>query len=464
MAASRPPGKPIKSGDRKTVLHVFKYFQKSFPEQNVSFWVKKTSEATSTSVRSVYKFRKEEGHGNVVTPRKTPRKVEYRTSRKKKYDGFVVGAIRRIVHSFFASNTPPTLSGILKKVNEDADLPNFSRTTLWRLLKENGFCYEKRKRQSLLIERDDLIVWRHSYLRSLRTFRQQGKTIIYMDETWVNVGEASSRIWKDQNIKTPKDAFLAGLTTGLKDPTQRGPRFVIVHAGSKHGFVEKAQLVFLAKKGTADFHHEMDGVTYEKWFKEQLIPNVPDDSVIAIDNAPYHTRKIEKIPNTKSKKEEIKCWLRDKNVEFPEDCLKKELLAEVGKVKHLYSLNIVDEMAREHGLTVLRIPPYHCELNPIELVWSQVKRHVAKNNKKYDVKLMDTIINNAFKSVTETQWNNYCEHVMKIEEKMWEMDNLQDDVEPFIIQLTGSSTENSIDNETSSTASQASMESGVKLL
>jgi hypothetical protein len=39
--------------------------------------------------------------------------------------------------------------------------------------------------------------------------------------------------WRDKTITTPKDAYLAGLTTGLKHSRVRGPRFVIVHAGGK---------------------------------------------------------------------------------------------------------------------------------------------------------------------------------------------------------------------------------------
>ncbi|XP_054287688.1 uncharacterized protein LOC129003422 [Macrosteles quadrilineatus] len=383
--------------------------------------------------------------------------MEYKTSRKRKYDGFVVGCIRKIIHSFFATNTPPTLTAVLEKLNDDPDLPEFKRTTLWRLLKENGFCYEKRKRQSLLLERDDLIVWRHSYLRSMRRFRKEKRNIVFMDETWVNVGQATSKIWKDQTIKTPKDAFLAGLTTGLKDPTQRGPRFVIVHAGGENGFVEGAQLVFLAKKGTADFHAEMDADTYEKWFVEQLVPNVPPGTVVVIDNASYHSRKLEKVPNTKTKKEDIKNWLLDKNVTFPQDSLKKELLAEVQKIKHLFDLHAIDEIAKTHNIEIVRLPPYHCELNPIELVWSQVKRHVAANNKAYDVKLMEPLIDNAFKSVKNEQWMNYCKHVIDIENDMWKIDSLQDDVEPLIIHLSGSS---STEGDESST-SIVSAESGV---
>ena len=71
---------------------------------------------------------------------------------------------------------------------------------------------------------------------------------------------------------------------------------------------------------------------------------------------------------------------------------------------------------------------------------------------------MTPLIENAFDTVSEQQWKNYCKHVETVEENMWEADNLQDDIDPFIIQLTGSSSEESSgsDDEVSSTGSAMS--------
>jgi hypothetical protein len=80
--------------------------------------------------------------------------------------------------------------------------------------------------------------------------------------------------WKDTTIKTPRQAFLAGLSCGLKSPTGRGPRFALVHAGNEHGFVSKAKFVFLYKKNHACTHEGMDGEMYEKYFSEQLLTNL----------------------------------------------------------------------------------------------------------------------------------------------------------------------------------------------
>lgn len=44
----------------------------------------------------------------------------------------------------------------------------------------------------------------------------------------------------------------------------------------------------------------------------------------------------------------------------------------------------------------MRLPCYHCEIIPIELVWSQFKRHVAKYDTKFKKVLMVPLIDDAF--------------------------------------------------------------------
>lgn len=156
-------------------------------------------------------------------------------------------------------------------------------------------------------------------------------------------------VWcKSQN---PKRCYLPGLR--LNPP--RGNH--ILCTGSQCGSVKETQLVFLAKKGMADFHEEMNVASFELWFIKQLLPNIPAESAIVLDNAPFHSRKVEKVPNTKTKKGEIKKWREEKNINFPDESLKKEMLDEVNKVKHLYNKYYVDENAKDPGFTVLRLAP-----------------------------------------------------------------------------------------------------------
>ena len=51
----------------------------------------------------------------------------------------------------------------------------------------------------------------------------------------------------------------------------------------------------------------------------------------------------------------------------------------------------VDEFLKRKGHEVLRLPPYHCELNPIELIWGDLKGFVGRGNstiKAEDVKAL----------------------------------------------------------------------------
>jgi transposase len=44
---------------------------------------------------------------------------------------------------------------------------------------------------------------------------------------------------------------------------------------------------------------------------------------------------------------------------------------------------IVDKYVKEAGHVVAGLSPYHCSLNPIELVWTQLKGYVARHKKSF---------------------------------------------------------------------------------
>ena len=58
----------------------------------------------------------------------------------------------------------------------------------------------------------------------------------------------------------------------------------------------------------------MNGDSYETWFTTKLINNIQPNSVIVIDNAPYHSIHTEYIQKSSSKKSEIQEWLTNKNI------------------------------------------------------------------------------------------------------------------------------------------------------
>lgn len=77
-----------------------------------------------------------------------------------------------------------------------------------------------------------------------RKYREEGRTIYYLDETWLNAGDCVDKLWVDKTIQSKHDAFNKGLTTGVTDPTAKGKRLIVFHIGSHKGFLDGGQLCF----------------------------------------------------------------------------------------------------------------------------------------------------------------------------------------------------------------------------
>lgn len=196
--------------------------------------------------------------------------------------------------------------------------------------------------------------------------------------------------------------------------------------------------MFDAKKGDGDYHSEMDAHNFEKWFSK-FLPNIEKDAVIVMDNAPYHSRKLEKVPTTATRKKDIQNWLESKNISFEPTEVRAELLKKVREHKHLYQAYVVDELAKVHGVSVVRLPPYHCELNPIELVWAQIKGYVASKNKTFKLNEVKELLPQAMATITPERWKACVEHVIKEEENFFQLDGIIDNLVEIIIRVGDSS-------------------------
>lgn len=74
----------------------------------------------------------------------------------------------------------------------------------------------------------------------------------------------------------------------------------------------------------------MDSHLFEAWFERVLLPELTQPSVIVMDNARFH-------------------WM-----------------------------SVLAEMAEKKGHKILPLAPYSPELNPIEKVWANIKKHLRK--------------------------------------------------------------------------------------
>ena len=98
-------------------------------------------------------------------------------------------------------------------------------------------------------------------------------------------------------------------------------------------------------------------------------------------NAPYHTVKTDGSwsPTMNCRKGEIQDWLTKEVIAWDAGMLKPELY-ELVKQHKKEPVYVCDQLALEHGFDVLRLPPYHCTFNPIELIWAAIKGEVARRN------------------------------------------------------------------------------------
>jgi transposase len=152
-----------------------------------------------------------------------------------------------------------------------------------------------------------------------------------------------------------------------------------------------------------------DAETFEEWLKDMLLA-LDKPSLIILDNASYHSRLHEKHPTTAWRKSELQNWLRENNILYSDLDTKNSLL-QICRANYREKVCEVDCIIREAGHEVLRLPPYHCMFNPIEMVWSQSERLYDKEVLKPNVDVVSAW-NIAPNSVTKEQWSNYFRHTI----------------------------------------------------
>ena len=125
--------------------------------------------------------------------------------------------------------------------------------------------------------------------------------------------------------------------------------------------------------------------------------------MIVLDYASYHK---DKSPTNANRKDNIKRWLDEQNIEYDDKDIKKTLLE---KVKQPGPLYLTDEAAHTHGHIVLRLPVAHCELNPIVLTWASMKGYVAKHNNRHNLPEIERLTPDRFTYAKIDVWRNFVD-------------------------------------------------------
>ncbi|KAF8368910.1 hypothetical protein PRIPAC_86739, partial [Pristionchus pacificus] len=296
--------------------------------------------------------------------------------------------LRRYMHvSFFAQYKRVTLK-LIKDGREEwlaeSDKEQTVNTSTIRLLLHGmNFAFIKLQCRTSIYMNEYYCSLQANFLRSMLEIRTEGKCLIWsVDETWVHKGMRPNIGWTDKEAqKAPLTFIKNGLTAGNSAQWERGERLVIVACLSEHGF--RCPLIWRTGKvdDGGDYHKEMNSEEFEKYIQnvfKELVKEAEERElrpVLLMDNASYHSRVLDKMPTTNDRKAVISDWLVRKGIDCPAGLKKKELVDKLKKLSRKeHNIYIVDKMAEDYGVTLVRTPPYMAEFAPIELGWSAMKR------------------------------------------------------------------------------------------
>ncbi|XP_063929902.1 uncharacterized protein C21orf140 homolog [Zophobas morio] len=196
---------------------------------------------------------------------------------------------------------------------------------------------------------------RWEYITKIRQFREEGRYIVYVDETWYDTHDL---VKKDLTDGT-ENCYLQG-------PPSRGKRIIILHAGGTDGWMPNGLLLSAKqiKNCSADYHCDMDAtLNGDSYGQCQL-----------------SFKTIKQNTNNVHKKDDIIHFMRHNDIDIPACKATKKDLLNCIKQLNMPKQYRIDQIAKEHGHIVLRFPPSYCVLNPIELIWSSLKRSIRRNN------------------------------------------------------------------------------------
>lgn len=191
------------------------------------------------------------------------------------------------------------------------------------MLKEMGFKWRKYgSKRKLLIERPDIENLRSQYLREIRKQRRANKKIFYLDKTWMDsnltlISEMLAKPW-------------GGLSLSDLNPSNR---VIVLDIGSEDGFLQGGRL-YKANTTIGDYHSQMNFVNFTKWIRERVLPSLPPNSVVIIDNAPFRGEQGDKVPNKSATKKVMIEWLLRHGEEYNEKSTRKtELFEAIQRLK-----------------------------------------------------------------------------------------------------------------------------------
>ena len=314
----------------------------------------------------------------------------------------------------------PTMKALHQQMKEKINYAG-SYTKLRQEVSAMGFYWKSLDtRSGILVEKHEIRFLRINFLSKIAEYRSQGRPIVYTGETFVDTSN------------TPKGSA-------------KGYGLVIVHAGGMDGYIENALHMFEASRNIDESLHYLSSDDYIQWMTDQLIPNLKPNSVVVIDNPFYQNLLHNPAPGPHARKQEMFDWLDYRNIVYSPSMLKPQLYQLILLHKDRCKEYKIDSILRNNNHSVLRLPAYHPELNPIRKIWPLIKRVMEKRKDLTNVRKKIKLAEEKINSITTQQWKNLCDLAIKEEKKFIGHDSA---IDALTEKLTSNENESSDESET----------------
>ena len=305
----------------------------------------------------------------------------------------------------------------------------WSRSTLYEFMKASGFIFGDRvSYYEVTKQREDVVSMRDNYLEWIKNYRDKNYEIYYQDETWVFKNMTSKKVWNDTAGDSTKGI--------LKATSGSGERSILSHVISEtSGLLEGCMLLYRGSKSnqSADYHSEMNWDVFSHWCNTKVFPAIQargKKAVLVLDRATYHTKLDEEDRrpvtswNKKRLTESILRW-GGPPADWPEHWRSKKTKAQLLEfAKTIYPSpkykiqKLADEFASNgFDIKILFLPVAHPELNPIEMVWSFIKRKVASRNLHFNLTHVENETKKHIAEIAAQDIKKYVSHAKKEEDK-----------------------------------------------
>ncbi|XP_063370305.1 uncharacterized protein LOC134658550 [Cydia amplana] len=298
-------------------------------------------------------------------------------------------------------DTTPTTKNLFAALY--GKIPHYIDIRMFRKCLANlGYVWLRIFKGNIVMERPSVTFERYYYLKDIVRYREENREIFYVAET-VSTGLCNYYSFKEYD-KLMKTAVKASIEIIQKALIKN------VYAVSKSG-------VYALK--TID---NFTTCNFANWVIHELIPVMPEKSVVIIQNYEHHDDVMKK-PTLFSIKSDIIAWLERNDVPYSEEMSKCELVDLIDTYTSEFDeISKIENSLKLKGHVLLRLPKCIEEMTPTKHFYELVKINARKVNDN------DQVLETIAESVPQETFEKFDTHVADAEKDTLKADIRMDEV------------------------------------